>query len=577
MGEIHAEQIFPFLILLFFPLIGGIFSSYVLKSSPLLGYIIGGILLNQIAIRFFDTEILLKASNLGIILLLFTIGLEVRLSELKRFGKLLLNLGLIQILGSFLFFLFIFLLLGFSFPTASILSASFCISSTAVVAKLLQESGEENSLVGGLSLGILIMQDIALIPLLILEESLGNGGGLVFVKTLLIEISKAITILFFVYLFSTKAISHIFDFFAKLPREILNLFTIFFGTVVLYVLSLMGISPLLSAFITGVMIAQTIEHQHIFSEIRPFRDFFAIIFFTVLGLSFPFDTFISVFHKSLLLALFIMISKIILILLIGLILGLHTKTAFSLSLNLFQVGEGAFVILQQGYGSKVLSDEVYFTSLGAVILLLIFTPLLFREKDKIYFSIRYFLRKYFKNLYDFISLKFDREPPRIDALELRNHIVICGYGRVGSYIGRALELIGVPFIAVDYDFRTVEKAKKRGVNIVYGDPANPDVLDYLQVDKAKILIIAVPDKTSQEEILVNALNLNPNIRIFTRVHRERDMHRLKELGAHIIVHPEFEASLSIVRKILILQGLSKEEIKNKLQRLKIEHWLGVEH
>ncbi len=574
MGEIHSYQILPFLILLSFPLVGGIISSYFLKSTPLLGYILGGILLNQFAVHFFDTEVLFQLSNLGIILLLFTIGLEVRLSALRRFGKLLLNLGLFQIFGSFLLFFLFFIFLGFSLPLSSILAASFSISSTAIVAKLLQESGEEDSLVGGLSLGVLIMQDIALIPFLILGKSFESGQLSLFLKDFFIEILKAGLILFFVYIFSTKAVSYIFDFFAKLPRELLNLFTIFFTAFVLYFLSLLGMSPLLAAFITGVMLAQTMEHQHIFSEIRPFRDFFAIIFFTVLGLSFPLSAFLSVFLKSVALALFIMLLKVVVILFVSLALKLHTKTAFSLALNLFQVGEGAFVILQQAFFSKILPQELYYTSLGAVILLLLLTPFAFRGKERLYLSIRSFLRRHFKGLYDFISLRFDREPPKIDALELKNHIVICGYGRVGSYIGRALQLIGMDFIAVDYDFRTVEKAKKAGINIIYGDPTNPDVLDYLEVEKASILIIAVPDKVSQETILMNALNLNPNLKIFTRVHREDEMHRLRELGAHVIIHPEFEASLSMVRKILILQGLSKEEIRNKLQRLKIEHWIG---
>ncbi len=281
----------------------------------------------------------------------------------------------------------------------------------------------------------------------------------------------------------------------------------------------------------------------------------------------------SVFIKSVGLAFFIFLAKILIILAIGLALKLHTRTAFSVALNLFQVGEGAFIILQQGFLDKILPEGIYYTSVGAVIILLLLTPLLFEQKEKLYLNIRGFIRRNFKSLYDFISLRFDREPPRIDVLGLKKHIVICGYGRVGSYIGRALQLIGQPFVAVDYDFATVEKAKRAGVNIIYGDPTNPDVLDYLEVDKANILIIAVPDRFSQETILTNALNLNPNLKIFTRVHREKDMHRLKELGAQVIVHPEFEASLSMVRKILISQGLSKEEIKKKLQRLKIEHWL----
>ncbi len=572
MAEITAREIFPFVIFLFFPLFGGIISSY-FKLSPLLGYILGGIFLNQVAVHFFDTKILFGISNIGIILLLFTIGLEVNFGILKRFGSLLVKLGLLQIFLSLFAFMLAFFVLDVSFKIAAILSASFSISSTAVVAKILQERGEENSLVGGLSLGVLILQDIALIPLLILGHSVIEANAFLFLKRLFFELVKASFAFAFVYYFGTRAAPIMFDFFAKRQRELLNLFTVFFGALNLYILSLLGLSPLLAAFLTGIILAQTLEHQHIFSEIRPFRDFFAIVFFTVLGLSFPLSVFLSVFFKSLLLAVFILVLKVFIIFAISLYLKLHTRTAFSLALNLFQVGEGAFIILQQGFTDKVLPSHWYHASVGAVILLLLVTPVLIDSKERIYLTLRAFIRKHFKSIYDFISLRFDREPPRIDVLGLNNHIVICGYGRVGSYIGRALQLIGVPFVAVDYNFNVVEKARKSGVNIVYGDPTNPDVLDYLEVDKANILIVAVPDRFSQETIIANALNLNPNLRIFTRAHRERDMHRLKDLGAEVVIHPEFEASLSMVRKILILQHIPKDEIKKKLQRLKIEHWM----
>lgn len=132
----------------------------------------------------------------------------------------------------------------------------------------------------------------------------------------------------------------------------------------------------------------------------------------------------------------------------------------------------------------------------------------------------------------------------------------------------------MPFIAIDYNFQIVEHAKREGVNIIYGDPSDIDILDYAEAEKAIMIIVALPEKYAQEEIILNAKKLNPKIYIISRVHRERDQKRMKDLGVHVIVQPEFEASLSIIRKIYMLHKLSKEDIIGKIRRLKIEHGLA---
>ncbi len=570
MGELETGLVFVVLLFLIFPLAGGVIAS-ALRISPLLGYVLGGVFLGQLASHLFNLEYVSAVGNIGLILLLFTIGLEVRLSFLKRFGKKLALLGLGQILGSFsVFFIVFFMFFGYALQISLVLAAAFCISSTAVVAKILQEKAEESSLIGSLSLGVLIMQDLALIPLLILANSIGKQVEGSLLVDILIQFAKAGIVLLFIYYVGQRIVPFIFNFFAKFSREILNLFTITFVVVNLYLFTLLELSPLIAAFLAGVLLAQTLEHQHIFSEIRPFRDFFSVLFFSMLGVSFPLDIFVKVLPFILFMSLLIAGLKIIIILSVGSFIRFHSRTSFALALNLFQVGEGAFIILSS---ANILPPDLYAASVGSVIVLLLATPILMERKDKIYVKLKIILRRYLPAVYRFISLRLDQEFTNINILNLKNHIIVCGYGRVGSYVGRALQLVGQDFIAVDSNFNIVEKARKQGINIVYGDPTNPDVLDYLDVEKAGVLISAVPSRFDQELIITQAKNLNPRIKIFSRVHSEQDMHRLKELGAEIIIHPEFEASLSIVRKILIMQRLPKEQIKSKLRRLKIEHWL----
>ena len=205
---------------------------------------------------------------------------------------------------------------------------------------------------------------------------------------------------------------------------------------------------------------------------------------------------------------------------------------------------------------------------------LIISPLLIDHKDVIFISIRKRIKKHFPSISHYLSYNFDREPSRLEDLDLSGHIVLCGYGRVGRYIGRALDMANLPYIAVDFNLYTVEKMRATGVNIIYGDPTNYDILDYIQVDKAAILISTLPDKFSQELVILNAKQLNPNIIIFSRVAREKEQKRMKDLGAFIVVQPEFEAALSIIKRILRSYNIPKEEIAGKIKRLKIEHGMN---
>ncbi|GIW63563.1 MAG: potassium transporter KefB [Patescibacteria group bacterium] len=571
MSELQTVNIFGVLLFLSLPLLGGVVAVR-LKTTPILGYILGGFALAHIINRFFPVDNLEFLGNIGLILLLFAIGLEVNLGFIARYGKKIVLIGLTQICLSFLVFFVLFsLFFGFSVILSLLLASAFSISSTAVVAKLLQEKGEETSLLGSLSIGVLIMQDLALIPLLILSQSLAENISLTAVfQQVFLQMLKAVLVIILIYYLGQKIVPKIFDYFAQLNREILNLFTITFVVFNLYLFTWLHLPALVAAFLAGVLLAQTLEHQHIFSEIRPFRDFFSIIFFSLLGISFSFSGFSEIILTALLLALVIFIVKTAVLLVSGFLFKFHSKTAFGLAMNLFQVGEGAFIILSS---AKILPETLYSSAVLSVIILLVITPFLINNRDFAYLRIKIFLQRNFKSLYNFISVRLDREIPNIDLLELNNHIVLCGYGRIGSYVGRALQLIGQDFIAVDSDISVVKQARAKGVNIIYGDPTNPDVLDYLQIETAKVLIVAVPSRFDQETIITTAKKINPKIRVFSRVHSEKDMHRIRQLGADVIIHSEFEASLSIVRRILLMMNLSKEAIKHKMVRLKIEHWL----
>jgi CPA2 family monovalent cation:H+ antiporter-2 len=154
---------------------------------------------------------------------------------------------------------------------------------------------------------------------------------------------------------------------------------------------------------------------------------------------------------------------------------------------------------------------------------------------------------------------------------MKGHVILCGYGRIGSFVGRAMLLADIPFIAIDYNFQTVERARKLGVNVIYGDPTDRDMLDYAECEHALAIVVAVPDRFTQETIIANAKKLNKHIVIMSRVHRTVDQKKMKDLGVHVVVQPEFEASLSLIKKIMLLKRIPKEEIIQRVAHFKKEH------
>ena len=574
MTDIPFNLLLDVLIFLLFPLMGGFIAARY-KISPLIGYIIGGVFLHILFGTRLPKDFINNFSILGLVLLIFTIGLETNFQTIKRFGKFVVVGGLLQITISAFFIFILSILFKFSLLESLFFGFAFALSSTAVVAKLVQEKGEENSLIGGLAIGILIFQDIAFIPLLIILSSFSQGGSAILIVQNVIKNSlKAAVVLLIVYFIGQRVVPLIFDKIAKVSREVLNLFIIIFIVASLTFFSFFGLSSLLAAFIAGILLGQTFEHYHIFSQIRPLRDLLAIVFFVFMGLSVEFGFVIRNVVPILIFAGLIILIKMVVVLAIYLFFRFHSRTAFSLSVFLFQIGEDAFILIMLGLNNKVISGNAFHFAVSVVLVTLLVTPLLIGQKDRLYSTIRRFIKNYLPFLERYIVYNFDRETPNIDVLPLKNHVVICGYGRIGSYIGRALMLANIPFIAIDYNFHTVEQAKKEGINIIYGDPTELDVLDYSQCDTAGVLISAVPESFSQEMIIFNAKKLNPKITIFTRVHQEAELRRMRDLGVEVVVQPEFEASLSIIRRILYRRGFDREEIARKIKRLKIEHGMA---
>lgn len=572
MAEVSGAQFFNYFIFLLVPFFFGLFAKK-FKLSPIVGYLFGGIVLGNILKDLVSIDVVTQFAHFGIVLLLFSIGLDLNMTKMFVLKKFVVLGGLLQILVTVGSVTVLSLFFGFNTIQAFLIGIALTSSSTTIVAKIIQEKREENSFLGEVALGILMFQDLAFIPFIIIFTYL-NGEtttGFEVVKTILLSIAEATLILLTMYYVGKRIVPLAFNKIARVSRELLNLFILVFIFAVIALSSSFGVPVLIGAFIAGVLVSQTLEHHHVFAQIRPLRDVMAIVYFVYIGTHVQIPQVLFLLPKILLFGSLLILVKALILLFIFLYFRFSSRMAFSMSLFLFQVSENAFILLSLAFTNNIFSSDEYLVILSSVLMTLMLTPYLIQRRDILYLSVRTFLKKRLPYVEVFIQKRLDFNEAPVESTILKNHIVICGYGRIGEQVGKALALANIPYIAVDYNFQTVEKHKKEGTNIIYGDPNDTDVLQYAQMAHAAAVVIAVPLSSDQESIILNAKKLNNDMLVISRVHTEGDRQRMKDLGAHTIVLPEFEASLMMIRRIFLHKRMTKDEIIKWIRHIKLVH------
>jgi len=570
MGEIPLENFINFFIFLLIPFLFG-FLAKKIKISPIVGYIIGGIVLGNLFQGIISHDIIKNIAFFGIVLLLFTVGIDVNIQKLFILKKFILFGGLLQLLLTIFFISILSSFFGFTPLQSFLIAIAFVSSSTSLVAKLIQDRGEEDSFLGEIAVGLLMFQDLAFIPFIIIFTFFNsqNVSYLDLTKNIAIALVEASVILYLIYIIGKRIVPKLFNSISKISRELLNLFVILFIFFVAGISTIFQIPILVGAFIAGVLVSQTTEHFHIFSQMRPLRDIMAIIFFVYIGSNVKIAEIGPILPKILLFSLLIMLVKAIIFLIVFLYFKFSSRMAFTIAIFLFQVSENAFILSSIAFANNVFTSQQYLFIISSVILSILITPFMINNKDNIYVFIRSFFKKYIPAIEIFIKHKLDFDKSPLDAFDISDHIIICGYGRIGSNVGRALNLANIPFIGIDYNFNTVEKAKKEGISVIYGDPTDIDILDFVQVEKALAIVVTVPGRSNQESVILNSKKLNPHIYIISRVHNAMDQERVLDLGAKSVVRPEVEASLSIIKKLFLLKRIPKEEVIKRLKNIRL--------
>jgi CPA2 family monovalent cation:H+ antiporter-2 len=536
--------------------IGGL-AAKKLKLPGLVGYIIAGILIGAVLPQ--NLKSVTGLAQVGIILLLFSIGVELSFDRLSRFLEVAVFGAIIQVV---LVTLFSFVILGLFKITglsALVLSLGFSISSTAVLVKILGDRGEEGTIHGEIMFSWSLVQDLLVIPIIVILPLMASHSGSL-AAGILFSIIKAVLVIAGVVLLGKKIVPYFIHRLASTnSRELLLLGAITLALGTAAITSLFGISPALGAFLAGVVISESQEHHAVFAETRPLRDLFVALFFVTLGFLVNIPLVFSNLFLIILLTIIILILKAVITFIVSAVFGYKGRTGIAVSFGLAQVGEFAFVIFSSALALNIMSAKDASIGISVTLLSLVASPILYTMVTPFWRKVKHIKIFASGEHHDFLGVEF------------KDHIIICGYGRVGKWVGKSLTSFSIPFVVVDYNQKVVQELKGDGTPVLYGDPTEPEVLEVVNIKGAKAIVLAIPDNVAQETLIAYVQTHAPGVKIISRVHLDTDWEKLKVLRVDKIVQPEFEGAVEIVKSILRSFGKNKEEISDSVKSLRVSH------
>jgi CPA2 family monovalent cation:H+ antiporter-2 len=499
-------------------------------------------------------------SEIGVALLLFALGLEFSLSELKPVRKIALIGTPIQIVLTMTYGYFIGRYLGFTPVHAVWFGAMISLSSTMVILKTLMAQGWMGTLSSRVMIGILLVQDLAVVPMMIILPQLGDPqSGL---PLLGIAAVKSAVFLFLMIFIGTKVLPRLLKHIAGWnSRELFLLSITAIGLGIGYSTYLFGLSFAFGAFVAGMVLSESDYGHQALSDILPLRDIFGLLFFTSVGMLLDPSFFLSHFKTIGLLLLLVIVAKIILFAGITRAFGYRNIAPFAVGLGMFQVGEFSFLLAKIGLETSSITGELYSLVLSMTVISMIMTPFVSRLSGPIYS-----LRKRFskEELY---------QPVIMPEGELNGHVIIGGGGRVGQHIAQVLRLLEVPFVIVELNHQQVETCKDAKLPVIYGDISQEVVLEAAKTSQARMLLITVPSLLVSRGAVRQARLLNPELMVVARAEGVVQMKELDKEGVNTIVLPELEAGLEIARQAMawlqvpatVIQGYT-DTIRHELYR-----------
>ena len=535
-----------------------------LRLPPMLGYLLAGVIIGPHALGWIaESDETRHLAEFGVVFLMFSIGLEFSLPKLVAMKRIVFGFGTAQVVISMLLVMAVAWVIGLDWRVGFVLGGALAMSSTAIVIKMLAERVELNSAHGRQVIGVLLFQDLMVIPLLIIVPALAteiDSDANDFAMAIL----KVIVVLAIILFFGQKLMRPWFHLVASQRSSelfVLNVLLVTLGLA--WLTELAGLSLALGAFLAGMLISETEYRYQVEDDIKPFRDVLLGLFFVTIGMLLDMQVVIENF-----LWVFVILATLILMktgIIAGLsrLFGTDSSVAVRAGMNLAQAGEFGFVLLAQAGAIGVIENSVLQPVLAAMVLSMLIAPFMIEYSEPM--IQRFYSSEWMHRAMQITSIA-------AQTMTTQNHVIICGYGRSGQSMSRILEQESIPFIALDLDPRRIREATNAGESVVYGDAARREVLIAAGLMRAKVLVVSYADTISTLKILRHVQELRPKLSVVVRTRDDSDIDLLKDAGATEVVAEIMEGSLMLAFHALMFVDVSTGRILRRIREIREQRY-----
>ncbi|MCC6139985.1 MAG: cation:proton antiporter [Nitrospira sp.] len=556
------------LLVIFTVSIAVVFAFHQFRLPSIAGFLVAGALIGPHGFNLIsDSSAVQALAEIGVVLLLFTIGIEFSLVQLTSLRRLLFIAAPIQVGGVVAITLAGAMLAGVPWQQGIFWGFLLSLSSTAIVLKALAANGDSESLHGRAAIGILVFQDLAVVPMILLTPILSSPSeGAAF--SILLTLGKAVIVVGLIVAAAWYLVPKILEHIVRSrSRELFLLTVIVLCLGIAWLTSLGGLSLALGAFIAGLIISESEFSHQAMAEVLPFRDSFNSLFFVSIGILM--DWRILLQYPAVVTGLLAAILVIKFVTGAGAVLAvaIPPRSAVMAGVALAQVGEFSFILAQVGQENKLLTGSPYQIFLAVSVCSMIITPFLMQWSPHLARRIEAMqrLRHWFPGRTTAHVLETEGR-----HLRIKDHVVIVGYGLNGRNLARVLSETEVPYIALDLDGDTVQRETKHGLPLYYGDATNPTVLRHVKIESARVLVVAISDPFMARRTVQIARGLNPKLHIVVRTRYLRELEELHQLGADDVVPEEFETSIEIFALVLRTYNMPQEFVMRKAEQVRRE-------
>lgn len=554
---VHMESSLSLVLILLATAVVVVVLCRVLHLPAMLGYLAVGILIGPHALAWIPATLETQhLAEFGVVFLMFSIGLEFSLTRLMSMKRTVFGLGTAQVMTTIFVVMGIAALFGLDWRAGLALGGVLAMSSTAIVSKMLVERAELNLPYGQQMMGVLLFQDIAVVPLLIIIPALATNPDNLY-ATLAIATLKAAVVLLVLLVFGQRVMRQWFHVVARQKSSELFMLNVLLITLGLaYFTELAGLSLALGAFVAGMLIAETEYRYQVEEDIKPFRDVLLGLFFVTVGMKLDLGSVVGDFGWILLALLALIIFKALIVAILARTFEGDWGVALRSAIGLAQAGEFGFVLLTLADGAHLLNPEAMQITLAAMLLSMLTAPFMIQYGEAI-------ARRF--SAAEWTNRAMQMHQIAIQGMGKKDHVIICGYGRSGSTLAAFLEAENLSFIALDLDSRRVREALAAKKKVVYGDAAKREVLMAAGLMRAKVLVISYKDKHSALAILRHTKELRPDLPVVVRTNDNTHVEVLKAAGAAEVVAEVLEGGVMLASQAMLMAGVPINRVISRVQ------------